>query len=255
MERKIFLATFSDDALKVIKKYDIGIEFNQFCISQTLDEDKIDRTIAAMQKEMKECGISDERGAIVHGPFTELCPQSIDPLFVDLAMKRFEQAYEGCRRLGLKRLVVHSGFIPLIYFPVWHVKQSVKFWSRFMEDKPEDFTIYIENVLDSEPESLTEIVSQIDDPRVKLCLDVGHANVVTEPEYSVTDWIRIMGPRLGYFHLHNNDGSSDQHRPLTSGSLNMKEILAAIDDYCDPSATLTIESRECDESVVWLLKQ
>ena len=124
-----------------------------------------------------------------------------------------------------------------------------------MEDKPEDFTIYIENVLDSEPESLTEIVSQIDDPRVKLCLDVGHANVVTEPEYSVTDWIRIMGPRLGHFHLHNNDGSSDQHRPLTSGSLNMKEILAAIDDYCDPSATLTIESRECDESVVWLLKQ
>ena len=43
MERKIFLATFSDDALKVIKKYGIGIEFNQFCISQTLDEDKIGR--------------------------------------------------------------------------------------------------------------------------------------------------------------------------------------------------------------------
>lgn len=255
MKRDIFLATFSDKALDVINKYGCGIEFNQFCISSSLDDDKRPHTVAAMKKEMDKCGITEPVRAIVHGPFTEICPQSIDHLAVEMGLLRLNQAYEGTRELGLKRLVVHSGFIPLIYFKEWHIQQSVKFWKKFMENKPDDFRIYIENVLDDEPESLLHIVEEVNDPRVKLCLDIGHANVVTVPEYSVSDWVMKWGKHIGHFHFHNNDGIADQHGPIMAGTIDMQQILAAVDNYCPTDATITVESRECDESVRWLMEQ
>lgn len=255
MKRDVFLATFSDDAVNVIKKYGIGMEFNHFCISESLNEENFEATLASMELDRIAAGATGTGQTLAHGPFTEVCPQAIDPLFVELAMKRVNQAYEGCRRLGVNRMVVHSGFIPAIYFPVWHVERSVEFWSRFMEDKPKDFHIYIENVLDPDPEPLAKIASEIGDERVKLCLDVGHANAASDPAFSVYDWIRIMGPYLGHFHLHNNDGTGDQHLPLTEGTMDMGKVLRTIDDECSPKATLTVESRICDDSIAWLLEQ
>ena len=130
-KRDLFLATFSDKAADVIKKYGIGIEFNHFCISTTLNDERIDRTIAAMEKEARNCGCEDPAKRFVHGPFTEIIPMAIDPMFVETALKRYNQTYEGCRRLGVNRMVVHTGWIPEMYFPVWHVKKSTEFWKRY----------------------------------------------------------------------------------------------------------------------------
>ncbi|WP_303857583.1 sugar phosphate isomerase/epimerase family protein [Aminicella lysinilytica] len=255
MKRDIFLATFSDKATDVINKYGCGMELNEFCISSSLDDGTRQETVAAMKKEMEQCGVDSPSKALVHGPFTEICPQSIDHLAVEMGLLRLNQAYEGTRALGLDRLVVHSGFIPLIYFNEWHVQQSVKFWKEFMADKPADFHIYIENVLDEEPGPLLQIVEEIDDPRVMLCLDIGHANVVTLPDYTVEDWIKIWGSHIGHFHFHNNDGVTDLHDPLDRGTLNIENVLSTIDRYCDQSATITVESRECDESIRWLMEK
>jgi sugar phosphate isomerase/epimerase len=148
--------------------------------------------------------------------------------------------------------VLHTGYYPTIYFPQWHVQQSVRFWERFMADKPEDFRLYIENVFDPGPDTLVEILDQLGDPRVMACLDVGHAAAVgSDP----LDWIRTLGPRIGHFHLHNNDGTGDTHNPVTEGVIDMKKVLQVTDDYCPPDASLTVESRDAEESVVWLKAQ
>ena len=65
-------------------------------------------------------------------------------------------------------------------------------------------------------------MEKVTDPRVRICLDVGHAHAMTLPEYKVLDWIRILGPYITHFHLHNNDGTGDQHRALGDGTLDMK---------------------------------
>ena len=301
--RDIYLSTFSTDAIRIIRENGIGIEFNQFCISRSLDEAVIDRTLAAMEKDALDCGLTlpgakermeeaqtqwegmqsdylpeqygntevddflaflsvdrgvpaggviDPEKSIVHGPFTEIIPGAIDTAAVDYMMGRVEQAAAGTLRLGLRRMVLHTGYYPTIYYPQWHVQQSVKFWERFMADKPEDFRLYLENVFDPEPDTLIEILDTLGDPRVKACLDVGHASAVrTDP----LEWIRALGPRIGHFHMHNNDGKTDLHDPLTEGVIDMGQVLQAIDNYCPPEATLTIESRECEESVVWLVQQ
>ena len=253
MKRELYLCTFSEHALDVIKENGIGIEFNQFCISSTLDEGRMERAIAAMEKEYDICGIEDHSRAIVHGPFTEIIPMAIDHLFVDLCHKRLDQAAEGTKMLGLNRMVAHTGYYPTIYMDPWHIKQSTKFWSEFIEKQPDDFQICIENVFDPDPYPMLDVLKNIGDPRVKLCLDVGHAHCVSK--IPVLEWIKLWGPHIAHFHLHNNDGTGDQHNEVMDGTLDMEEVLRAIDDYCPPEATLTCESRKAVKSIPWLLER
>lgn len=50
---------------------------------------------------------------------------------------------------------------------------------------------------------------------VKVCLDVGHANVLGVNLY---DTVTMLGDRLIALHLHDNDGTGDQHRLPFSGT-------------------------------------
>ena len=284
-KRDVFLSTFSYNPVEVIAEYGIGIEFNQFCISQWLDDDTVDQTLMKMERQAFRCGLSSEKycglgvkgqkdfalektiwseekplgdvvkpqAAVAHGPFTDLCPAAFDHRFSELARERFDQAAAGTLRLGLNRMVVHTGFIPVIFDPGWHLEHSVQFWWDFINQQPEDFRLYIENVMDDEPYLLLDLVKEIDDPRVRICLDVGHVNAISQ--ISVTDWIRQLGPWIGHFHLHNNDGKHDLHAPLLEGTLNMPQVLQQIDDFCPEDATFTVESRDCHDSIGWLLSQ
>ena len=272
-KNRLFLATFSKDALKLIKEHGIGIEFNHFCISKSLDEGIFDRTVSIMKRNLADLGIGTDK-AICHGPFTEITPMAIDHTFVEAARTRLEQAYRGCREIGVNRMVVHTGLIPDLYYPEWHVKQSSAFWKSFMDDKPEEFHLYIENVLDPDPEPLRDIIDKIDDPRVRVCLDIGHANAAgrvnrggtvkpwnaeTDPSRNVSDgtevysWIRTLGPRIRHFHFHNNDGSYDAHHEVMEGTMDIPEVLSLIRKECGEDFTVTIESHEAFESIPYLL--
>ena len=270
---RLFLATFSKDALKLIKEHGIGIEFNHFCISKSLDEGIFEKTVSIMKRDMENLGLGPDM-AICHGPFTEITPMAIDHVFVEAARTRLEQAYRGCEALGVKRMVVHTGLIPDLYYPEWHVKQSSAFWKDFMADKPDDFRLYIENVLDPNPEPLRDIIDKIDDPRVRVCLDIGHANAAgrvnrggtVKPWNAETDasrntsegtevysWIKTLGPRIRHFHFHNNDGSFDAHQEVAEGTMDIPEVMKLIRNECGEDFTITIESREAYDSIPYLL--
>ncbi|MGN0658644.1 MAG: sugar phosphate isomerase/epimerase family protein [Emergencia sp.] len=250
---RIYIATFSQDAVPVSRENGIGLELNDLCISESLDGENLEDTLSRMEEEIAASGAGGRENVIVHGPFTEIIPASIDHRARELGMERLQEAWDAVRRLGLKRIVVHSGYVPLLYFKEWHHERSVEFWKAFMADKPQDFRLYIENVFEDEPVMLKELVEAIGDSRVQVCLDVGHANAVTSAEYDIFHWIRILGPYIGHFHLHNNDGSDDQHRPLTEGAMDMGAVLECIRENCRPDVTFTIESHTCEDSVRWLL--
>lgn len=251
LKEKIYLATFSENAVEVARENGVNLELNDICISEMLDPERREETLSIMRKELEDCGSQD---AILHGPFTEIIPSSIDHRAVEFGMKRIEEAYEVAEALGIKRMVVHTGYVPLMYYKNWHLDRSVEFWSRFMKDKPEDFQLFIENVFDDEPLMIRDLIDGLNDPRIRVCLDVGHAHVVTLPEYDVYQWIEILGRRIGHFHLHNNDGSDDLHRDLTDGTLDMKKVLETVKTHCTEDVTFTIESRTCAENVKWLIE-
>ena len=254
MKNKLFIATFSEGALKVAKDFGVGLEINHTCISEELDPSNRRNLLAQIRKDIAAAGVSDPSGLFLHGPFTEIHPAAIDYRARQMGMERLNEAYEVAAALGINRMVVHTGWIPFIYFKSWQAEKGAEFWQKFMSDKPSDFHIYVENVLDDEPYMLLDMMKRIDNPSIKLCLDTGHANATTSPELPVEKWIEVLGSHIGHFHLHNNDGTGDSHRPFDCGSMDMNSIFSAINKFCDDDVTLTIEARDARACLCWLDK-
>ena len=95
MKRDLFLCTFAEDALNIIKEFGIGMESNHFCISERLDDHVVEETISEVNRDMRFCDIDDLRKVFVHGPFTEIYPQAIDHLMTETGRKRLDSAFEA----------------------------------------------------------------------------------------------------------------------------------------------------------------
>lgn len=251
LKDRLYAATFSENFKECIQTFGAGMEINHTCISQSLDDEPGCRSavISAISDDITESGA---KKLLLHGPFTEIYPSAIDPRARELASLRLNQAYTIAEHFGVKKMVVHNGWLPFIYFKSWHTEKGAAFWQSFLEDKPDNFILCVENVLEDEPFMLRDMILQAGDPRVRLCLDTGHANAMTQPDICVEKWIEVLGPYISHFHLHNNDGSKDSHSPFHMGSLNMERILRTAEKFCPEDVTFTVEARDCLSCFIWL---
>ena len=142
---------------------------------------------------------------VLHGPFNELTPAAIDPMVLRVTETRYRQAIGKAQELQTPKLVLHAGFLPLVYDSEWFVERSVIFWRRLIREVPEGLTVCLENVLEPEAALLTQIVRGVDDLRLRICLDLGHANTFASKEPPEA-WLRACAPFLSHVHLHNNEG-------------------------------------------------
>lgn len=251
MRERLLIATISENAESLAGEYEIGVEFDHFCMAQNMDLPNLSK----VQKEIQSirCNCHGRRPLILHGPFNELFPAAIDPKARQLAADRYEQAYSLAMKYNINKMVLHSGYVPFVYFKEWHHAQSVAFWSTFMKEKDPDFTLYIENVLEDEPDMLMNIIKEIDNKQVKICLDTGHAHRMSQ--VPVTEWIKKMGSLIGHIHLHNNDRKYDSHNPIFEGTMDIRETLQAIQQYCTQYTTITLECLTSASSLEWLEKE
>lgn len=241
----LFLSTIAPDAPEVAREYGLGLEIAEYCTAWNLDV-HFPETDAAVRQKLAGIG----RRAF-HAPFNELFPCAIDPKARELAACRYRQAIALAKQYGADRVVIHGGYNPYLYYPVWYTEQSVLFWKDFLREDP-GVTIVLENVLEEEPGMLLEILRGVDDPRLRLCLDVGHANAYSK--IPVTAWLEACAPYLSHFHIHNNDGTRDSHSALDQGTIPMREFVSRAEKLC-PDATFTLELMSAAPSVRWLLEE
>lgn len=243
MRKELFyLSTISPDAPCVAREYGFGLELAEFCTAWNMDE-KFTHVDSVVKKKLE--GIPR---SLLHAPYNELFPCAIDKKARALATERYRRATELATRYGSRKVIIHGGYNPQIYFPVWYVKQSVLFWQDFLRDNP-GVEIVLENVLEDDPRWLLDIVAGVDDPRLRLCLDIGHVNAYSS--VPLTDWLVLWAPYLSHLHIHNNDGSRDAHNALNEGTIPIKELLLQAQHLC-PDATYTLELMNDAPSVVWL---
>ena len=244
---QLYLSSIDPLAGEIARQEGLGVEIAEFCTAVNADE-YFEDTHAAVLRQI--AGIPRR---ILHGPFNELFPCAIDPLARKLAAYRYAQALSLAQRYGARKVVLHGGFIPHVYFPEWYVEQSVLFWRDFLQEVPPDFVLALENVMEPSPDTLVSIAAGVDDPRLGLCLDVGHANTCVS-RTPPPDWIAPMAPYLRHVHLHNNRGQDDLHSPLDEGTVPMQEIIGAVLEQA-PRATFTIENQDALPSLRWLARQ
>ena len=239
----IYLSTTASDASEIARRYGLGIEIAEYCTAWNMDDE------FATTDPMVRGTLEGIKKRLLHGPFNELFPCAIDRRARSLAGERYRQAIDLAKTYGATKVVIHGGYNPWIYYPVWYIEQSVAFWKEFLKDDP-GVEIVLENVLETDPLWLLDIVKGVDDPRLKLCLDIGHVNAYSK--IPLVDWLESWGPYLSHFHIHNNDGSRDQHNALNDGNIPVKEFLLRAEKLC-PDATFTLELMEADASTRWMM--
>ena len=244
IKERLYLSTIAEDDYDMAQEYGLGLEIAEFCTAMNMDGELYEIVDGNVRSKLK----SADR-FIFHGPFADLAPCCIDPRVRQVSMERYIQAVELAAHYGIKRIVLHSGFIPQVYFPHWYQEESVKFWQELLEKLPQDVEILLENVMDPNPGLLTAVVRKVNDPRLALCLDVGHANATQS--HTVSQWLESFKPWLRHVHIHNNDGVRDQHETLSEGTVDMRSVLDWLNENA-PDATITVENMTCCDSVQWL---
>ena len=247
MERnQLYLSTIAADAGETARHFGIGLEIAEFATAWFMD-DEFPETDAIVRNTCKSV-----QNRVLHAPFNELFPCAIDRKARALAADRYRQAIALAKSYGATKVIIHGGYNPRIYYPVWYVEQSIVFWKDFMKEVPAGLEICLENVLEEEASMLFDIVSAVNHPQLKLCLDIGHVNAYSA--VSAEDWLKMWAPQLSHFHIHNNDRSWDSHSALNCGTIPMKEFLLLADKLC-PTASYTLELTEAADSVRWLLEE
>ena len=241
-KKNVYISTTAPDASQLAKQYGLGVEIAEYCTAWNMD-DEFATTDAAVREKL----VGIER-KVLHAPFNELFPCAIDKKARALAADRYRQAIDLAKTYGATKVVIHGGYNPWIYYPVWYTEQSILFWKEFLKEDP-GVEIVLENVLETDPKWLLDIVKGVDDPRLKLCLDIGHVNAYSQ--IALNDWLEKWAPYLSHFHIHNNDSSWDTHSPLTEGTIPMKAFLEKASLLC-PDATFTLELMEAETSMKWM---
>ena len=216
----------------------LGLEIIGFCTAERMEDEEL---LASEEARLRPFGRKS-----MHAPYYELTPCAIDSLIGRVSLHRYRQAVETSLRLGIRRMVVHSGYAPQMYFPEWFVPKSIEFWKDFVRELPEDFEMLLENVLDVRPEHIRDVCDGVDDPRLRICLDVGHAHVASE--VPVEAWLDALAPRLTHLHVHDNDGTRDAHAVPGEGTIGFPAMFDRIFSAA-PEATVTFECLDAEGCV------
>ena len=241
---KLHISTIDERAHELALEHGLGIECAEFCWAQYIDSERAEH----IEKALRDVEGIESRW--FHAPFAEISPCAIDPRVRELTKERYRQSIGVAAELGIRRIVIHGGYIPYVYFPESYVEGSVRFWREFLLEIPKDVTIALENVMEPDPAMLVEIAKRVNDKRLGLCLDIGHANCETSG-LPPLEWIEPMSPYLKHLHLHDNTGGRDLHLPLGEGSIPVECILKRAEGLC-PEATFTIENMRSAGSIEWL---
>ena len=236
------------DTIDKCIKYNVWIEVQQFhdlLAKQWEDEHKLEDRLNKEIKFVKSSLNQITCGKSLHGPFREMNVGSKVPEIVNVAEKYYTKAYNIAKFLWCTEIVFHNGYIPWTSNEAKRTWRAINFRKDFLENNWW-ITICLENQSELNSDMLIKIIDGVDNPRLKVCLDIWHAHA--NSDMSVEDRIETLWDRIAYYHLHNNHGkqnipdhNNDEHLGLKYGTIDIVNILKYAENY-SPNAIWGLES-------------
>lgn len=182
------------------------------------------------------------RRITVHGPFMDLVPMSVDPGIREVSLRRFDQLLDILPSIRPLHVVGHAGYDAkrLFFFKEEWYEGITAFWAETASGiQDAGSRLMLENVYEHYPEDILPILENLTSYDAGFCFDVGHMNVFSKTP--MDDWLEKLGPYLGQFHLHDNNGDMDLHLPPGEGNIDFEKIFKFIRDR---KPILTLEPHE-----------
>lgn len=181
-----------------------------------------------------------------HAPFHDLRPGALDPKIRQQTMDRLKQVFDLIPYYHPMAIVCHPAFDAKYYVSAeqtW-LENSVDTWRYFLSLVKDTGTIItLENVYEGDPQYLKSLFSAIPSPQLRFCFDTGHFNTFSKVPLEV--WMSEMSEWIGQLHIHDNDGSSDEHLALGEGTFPFLKFFQNIhNSNLHPIITIEAHSEE-----------
>ena len=183
--------------INLCKKYNLGLEVQSFSNPYIENKNEIIKEYMDLVPEVKI-------GRSYHAPFWDLNLGTKIKELQEIMFKIYNEAYVIAKKLNCTEMIIHANYRPgTDWYDGW-ITRSKAFLEKFLENKDGSITICIENQFESDSELFIRLIDEINDPKVKVCLDIGHVNA--NSNMLLEDWIKSLNTRIAQYHLHNNHG-------------------------------------------------
>ena len=164
----------------------------------------------------------------------------------EAAIQKTIQALHAFRPLGARVAVVHPSAPGKAGDPDSYEALEDSIARLLPVAEETDTVLALENIPSAmgRSEPLADFVSRIDHPRLKICIDTGHA-LITEGDKTKRA-IERLAPFCVATHLHDNDGQSDAHLIPGEGAFEWPSFFTTLETHCYPG-TLALELRKKEE--------
>lgn len=168
----------------------------------------------------------------VHAPLSDINIGSLNPAMREASLKEVLVAIECCGRMGIDLITFHPGFIsPLGQLDRGAVMRETARSIRDIDRAASEHGVVaaLENMPRMPITTCTEpreLLSLVEGTSLGVCFDIGHAHT----NGNIDEFLKHVG-RFSNVHIHDNDGSSDQHLTIGEGRIDFEHVLSAMGDY------------------------
>lgn len=214
------------DVVQLAEEQGLGVEVIAFAFPNVLDGDW-----RGMLQQYKDL-LKNVTGPItMHGPFLDMVSGSPDPQINGVCRRRYQHSIRIAAELGAQKIVFHANFIGSLhnrfYRDGWH-KRNVAFWQAMSEYAQEyGVVVALENMWEFDPTIISDLLEAVNHDHLRACLDVGHAYLFSDDEFTLGDWLDVLAPHIVHLHMNNNNGIIDEHHGFDwdQGVLDYNELL------------------------------
>jgi sugar phosphate isomerase/epimerase len=220
---------------RLARRHALGVELISFALTGVVNDPAAeDEHREAYRRELP----SLPGARTLHGPYVDIVPHSQDRAIAEASRGRIAACLETAAALEASHVVFHTGV-------TWRVTRQryldgaaaahAEWWTALLERFP-GVTVCLENLWEPSPSLLRRILELAGHPRLKVCLDVGHANVFGA--VPIEAWTDELGGGVAYLHLNDNHGRDDDELALGRGSIDWPRVFAALRTL--PAAPLAV---------------
>ena len=209
-----------------------------------LDAYSLDHYPPAVFRRAARAFQTSPRRMTLHAPFQDLVPGALDDAVLAASRRRLRQAWRYLPVFRPRSIVCHLGYEARFYggdTPQWLARSTATWKELAARAAAHGVLVMLENVYETEPELLLEIVHRVGAANLRVCLDVGHLYAFGGGDWP--RWLHTLAPVIGQLHLHDNRGDADAHLALGAGSIPLAEILQFLADR-QPRPLITLEPHQ-----------
>jgi len=217
-------------SLNYRQSFDLASELGLF-LEIAYDQHEMDPRLPGA-RELAETGRAAGVGFSLHLPFVDWNIASLVPQMQRLSLERTQRAIAFGAEIGATCGVLHTGHLPLrLPEVVAHAHRQVH---QALEQLELAIPVALENLGLGRMDLLETPIELVDmleaHPQYGYCLDVGHALVQRGPG-GPQEYHRLLHSRLIHLHLHDNQGSQDEHLPCGAGAVDWDWVRRVLQEF------------------------